>query len=139
MPLRIDLKPFERLIINGATIRNGDRRCDLLIETQSKFLRESEIIRESEVDTPCKQLWMTMQVIHLSDDTKALMDLLYAQANEILTAMPSAALYMAAIHAALEERHTHKAIKFVKQLVAHEQSVLDARGRTRVASAMMDA
>ena len=44
MPLRLELKPYERLIINGALLRNGDRRSTFLIETQCKFLRESEII-----------------------------------------------------------------------------------------------
>ena len=51
MPLRIELKPNERLIINGALIRNGDRRSVFMIENQCKFLRESEIIFEAEADT----------------------------------------------------------------------------------------
>ncbi len=59
MPLRLELKPLERLIINGALIRNGDRRSTFLIETQCKFLRESEIITESEADTACKQIHLT--------------------------------------------------------------------------------
>ncbi len=41
MALRIELKPQERLIINGALIRNGDRRSTFVIENQCKFLRES--------------------------------------------------------------------------------------------------
>lgn len=47
MPLRLDLKPYEGFLINGALIRNGSRRADILIETACRFLRESEVIKEA--------------------------------------------------------------------------------------------
>ncbi|MDP4021344.1 flagellar biosynthesis repressor FlbT [Methylobacterium sp. NEAU 140] len=120
MALRITLKPRERLVINGALIRNGDRNGDILIETPCRFLRESEIIHESAVDTPCKQLWMTLQMIHLSEEPEAVFGLLFTQAAEILKAMPEAAPYVAEISRALEGKHTHKALKVVRRLVQHE-------------------
>ncbi len=67
MPLRIHLKPFERLIINGASLRNGERSTNLLIENTCKFLRESEIIPRSGADTACKRLCVTLQLIYLAD------------------------------------------------------------------------
>ena len=124
MPLRFTLKPYERLIINGAAIRNGARNADFLVETQCKFLRESEIIRESEADTACKRLCVTLQVIHLSDQPADAVTLFYAQANTILRAMPSAAPHLTAISEALDERQTHKAIKAGKRLVAYEAELL---------------
>ena len=126
MALRITLKPRERLIINGALIRNGDRNADILIETSCRFLRESETIHESEVDTPCKQLWMTLQMIHLSEGPEDGFNLLFAQATEILKAMPSAAPYVAEISQALDEKHTHKALKVAKRLVRHESEAREA-------------
>ena len=124
MPLRFTLKPYERLIINGAAIRNGGRSADFLVETHCKFLRESEIIHESEADTACKQLCVTLQVIHLSDDPAWAEDLFYEQANAILRAMPSAAPYLTAVSEALDARQTHKAIKAGKRLVAYEADLL---------------
>jgi flagellar biosynthesis repressor protein FlbT len=130
MGLRITLKPRERLIINGALIRNGDRAADFLIETRCRFLRESEIIREEEVDTPCKQLWMTLQVLHLAEDPEELHALLFKQATDLMQAMPSAASYIAAISRALEEGLTHKALKEAKLLVQHEHEVASNRGQS---------
>lgn len=121
MGLRIELKPYERLIINGAAIRNGDRRSDFLVENHCKFLRESEIIYEGEVDSPCKQLWLTLQVIHLSDESQQTENLFFAQASELLGVMPSAAPYLAEIERALSEKQTYKAIKAIKKLIAHER------------------
>lgn len=124
MPLRFTLKPYERLIINGAAIRNGARSADFLVETHCRFLRESEIIHESEADTACKRLCVTLQVIHLSEEAAAAERLFYEQANAILVAMPSAAPYLTAMSEALDERQTHKAIKAGKQLVAYEAELL---------------
>src|SRR4051812_28783314 len=68
MPLKIELKPFERLIIGGASIRNGDRRSSFIIETNTKFLRETDIITESDADTACKRLYVTLEFVYLSDE-----------------------------------------------------------------------
>jgi flagellar protein FlbT len=124
--LRIDLKPFERLIINGASIRNGDRRSSFIIETQCRFLRESEIIYEGEADTPCKKLWLTLQVLHLSDQPKEVEAQFFTQAMELMRMMPSGAPYLAEINLALDEGHTHKALKAAKRLVLHEREQYDS-------------
>lgn len=119
MPLRIELKPSERLIINGALIKNGDRRSVLLVETQCKFLRESEIIRECDADTLCKRLCVTLQVIYLADDPAEAENLFVMQSTEILKAVPGAAPYLLAIHDAVAAKQYHLAIKNGKKLVAY--------------------
>ncbi|ACL56484.1 flagellar biosynthesis repressor FlbT [Methylobacterium nodulans] len=134
MPLRITLKPHERLIINGAAIRNGDRAADLLIETQCRFLRESEIIRESEADTAAKRLCVTLQVIYLADNPAEVEDLLVRQSTEILRAMPSAAPYLLAIQDEVAARRYHRALKCGRDLVAHERTLLCGGPRDRIAA-----
>ncbi|TXN15164.1 flagellar protein FlbT [Methylobacterium sp. WL122] len=134
MPLCIDLKPFERLIINGASIRNGDRRSSFVFETHCRFLRETEIIYESEADTPCKKLWLTLQVLHLSEQPKEIEGQFYSQAIQLIRMMPSAAPYLAEINLALEENHTHKALKAAKRLVQHEREKCEnAQGQSNAA------
>lgn len=128
MALRLTLKPNERIVVNGTLIRNGGRAGEIIIETHCRMLRESEIIREEEVDTPCKQIWMTMQVLHLADDPSEAHTLLLTQATELMKVMPSAAPFIAAMSSAIEEAHTHKAIKEVKRLVQHERDILDQQG-----------
>jgi flagellar biosynthesis repressor protein FlbT len=125
MPLRITLKPHERLIINGAAIRNGDRAADLLFETQCRFLRESEIIRESEADTACKRLCVTLQVIYLADNPAEVEDLLVRQSTEILKAMPSSAPLLLAIQDEVAAKRYHRALKCGRELVAHERALLE--------------
>lgn len=120
MALRIELKPSERLIINGALIRNLDRRSTFLVETQCKFLRESEIIREADADTPCKQICVTLQVIYLADDPAEAENLFVLQSTEILKTMPGAAPLLLEIHDEIAAKHYHRAIKAGKRLVEYE-------------------
>ncbi|CAM3095372.1 MULTISPECIES: flagellar biosynthesis repressor FlbT [Methylobacterium] len=124
MPLRLELKPLERLIINGALIRNGDRRSTFLIETQCKFLRESEIITESEADTACKQIHLTLTVIYLADDPAASIDLFFRQAGELIRLAPAAAPQVAAIAEAVEAGSFYPAIKLGRKLVEWEGAAL---------------
>lgn len=123
MALRIELKPSERLIINGALIRNLDRRSAFLVETQCKFLRESEILRECDADTPCKQLCVTLQVIYLADDPAEAENLFVMQSTAILQTLPGAAPYLLEIHDEIAAKNYHRAIKSGKRLIEYEASV----------------
>ncbi|MEN3209978.1 flagellar biosynthesis repressor FlbT [Methylorubrum populi] len=125
MALRIELKPQERLIINGALIRNGDRRSTFVIENQCKFLRESEILTESEADTAAKRLCVTLQFIYLADNPPEAEDLFVRQATEIMKASPSMAPYILAIQDELSAHQYHRAIKRGRELIAYERQLLD--------------
>ncbi|SDM23754.1 flagellar protein FlbT [Methylobacterium phyllostachyos] len=122
MPLRLELKPYERLIINGALLRNGDRRSTFLIETQCKFLRESEIITESEADTACKQLHLTLTVIYLADDPAQGIDLFFRQATDLIREAPACAPQIAAIAAQIEAGDYYRALKLSRKLVEWESA-----------------
>jgi flagellar protein FlbT len=127
MGLRITLKPNERLIINGGAVRNGDRSSVLIFENHCKFLRGSEIILESEADTPCKQLCLLIQIIHLSDNTPETERLFFEKSVEILRHMPSAAPFILDIQKFLSDNETHRAIKIGRDLLYHEAYLIERR------------
>ena len=127
MPLKIDLKPNERLIIGNAAIRNGDRRASFVIETNTKFLRESEIITESEADTPCKKLYVLLQVMYLVDEPFEAENGFTALATQIMDAAPSTGPYIAAIHDATSSGRAYQALKLGRDLIAYEQALLANR------------
>ncbi|MCE4223750.1 flagellar protein FlbT [Methylobacterium sp. C25] len=124
MPLKIDLKPNERLIIGNAAIRNGDRRASFVLETNTKFLRESEIITESEADTPCKKLYVLLQVIYLVDETFEAENGFTALATQIMEAAPSMAPRIAAIHEFMASGERYRALKLGRELIAYERDLL---------------
>ncbi|GLS42279.1 flagellar biosynthesis repressor FlbT [Methylobacterium brachythecii] len=124
MPLKIDLKPNERLIIGNAAIRNGDRRASFVLETNTKFLRETEIITESDADTPCKKLYVLLQVIYLVDETFEAENGFTALATQIMEAAPSMAPRIAAIHDSMTSGERYRALKLGRELIAYERDLL---------------
>ncbi|WP_267427657.1 flagellar biosynthesis repressor FlbT [Methylobacterium sp. GC_Met_2] len=128
MPLRLTIKPQERLIINGAILRNGgSHTISLIVETQCQFLRESELVNESEADTPCKKICLTLQVLHLSEDPTEVTNLFFAQAVEVMRLLPSSAPFLLQIQEHLAAEQTYAAIKVGKQLMFHERDMLGSR------------
>lgn len=128
MPLKIELKPGERLLIGGAAIRNGPRRSSFAIETMTNFLRGSDIISESEADTACKRLYLTLTVLYLAEPTVEAEDLFVRQANALMEAAPSMAPYLRDIHDLLADGERYRALKRCRDLIQYEQSLTERLG-----------
>ncbi|WP_128566175.1 flagellar biosynthesis repressor FlbT [Methylobacterium crusticola] len=120
MPLRLNIKPFETIYINGAVISNGDRSTDLVLHNHCRMLRESEMISEAEANTPCKRIVLLLQQIHLKENPFEELNELSRQSIDLLVAMPDVGPHLLAIQQALSEKKTHIALKKGKALVAHE-------------------
>lgn len=67
MALKIKLKPHERLIIGGAVVANGDSKCDLIIENEVPVLRDKDILREKEANTPSKRVYFAIQLMYVDN------------------------------------------------------------------------
>ena len=67
--LILKLAPGERVLINGAVIENGDRRCRISIKTpNASILRLKDAIHPNEVATPVSRVGYDAQLV-LSGDT----------------------------------------------------------------------
>lgn len=65
MPLKLSLKPGETFVVNGAVIRNGDRRGVLLLETHARVLREKDLMRTEDATTPAKRAYFSVMQMYL--------------------------------------------------------------------------
>ena len=50
MPLRLDLKPHEKLFVGGAVLVNGDSRCTLTVLNDVSILREKDILHPEDAN-----------------------------------------------------------------------------------------
>jgi len=124
MPLVIDLKPSERVIIGNALITNDTNRTRLHIEGDSPILREKDIMREDEANTPCKKIYLTIQLMYLSIAPEALHKTYFDMLNEIQTAVPSTSLFFMKINDHLLNNAYYKALKEARHLMEHEKELL---------------
>jgi flagellar protein FlbT len=129
MPLRIELKPNERLIIGETTIRNGPKRSSFVVESQSRILRESDIITQSEADTPCKRLYVALEHMYLADDPNAGETAFVEIANQIMQAAPGTRPHVLLIYEQLREGKLYKALKQARKLIAYETELLTLADR----------
>jgi len=125
MVLKIGLRPQERVVIAGAVIRNGGKRCELIIENRALILREKDIMREQEVDTPCKRVYFAIQLAYLDPEKRSVhIECYRQQADEILAAAPSMKDYFTRIDEGLAEGDYYQALRNCRELIEYEKEVL---------------
>lgn len=70
--LVIRLSPYERILLNGAVVENGDRRASLSIKTpNANVLRLRDAIHPEQATTPVKRTCYMVQLVLSGDSTDA--------------------------------------------------------------------
>ena len=126
MALIIDLKPAERVIIGNALVTNDSARTRLHIEGDAPILREKDIMREEEADSPCKRIYFTVQLMYLSPEPEKLHKLYFDQIRDIQSAAPSTTFFFMKINDLIMENHYYKALKEAAHLIEHERELLES-------------
>lgn len=70
MPLKLSLKPGETFILNGAVVRNGDRRGVLLLENQARVLRQKDIMQPEDATTPARRAYFAIMQMYLTGEAE---------------------------------------------------------------------
>lgn len=66
MPLKLSLKPNEKIVLNGAVIQNGDRRTTMLLQNKASVLREKDIMQAEEANTPARRIYFPVMMMYLA-------------------------------------------------------------------------
>jgi len=68
MPLKLSLKPGEKLVINGAVLTNGEKRACLIVQNKACLLREKDIMQPEEATTPARRIYLPIMMLYLDPD-----------------------------------------------------------------------
>ncbi len=124
MALKIKLKPHERLIVGGAVVANGDTKCDLIIENEVPVLRDKDILREKDADTPSKRIYFIIQLMYV--DGKNIVDkhnLYWSLVKDFVEAAPRTADTLAEVSSLIIEGKYYPALKLARKLIEYEEEV----------------
>ena len=124
MALKIELKPGERFILGNAVITNDDQRTRLFVEGAAPILREKDIMRAEDADTPCKKLYLAVQLMYLSNDPSEQHSVYFQLTNEIIAAAPSTLEYIERMNNQILTGAFYKALKEAKKLIKYEQELM---------------
>ena len=133
MPLAINLRPNERLIVNGVVLQNSGTAAKLLIHNTAAVLREKDIITEADANTPARRIYFAIQCKYLFPAKDATyLPLIYQFIEEFESAAPSTATLTREIRASVDQGALYPALKSAKQLIAREQEILNGFAGTEL-------
>lgn len=126
MPLKITLKPGERVIVGGAVLTNGSTVAHLLVENRVPLLREKDILTEAQATTPCKKIYLVVQLMYIGDGlTSELAQLYWDLVRDVLAAAPSTNDLISQISAYIVESSFYPALKIARKLISYEEELMD--------------
>lgn len=124
MGLKVELKPGERIIIGDSVVTNDDQRTRLSIEGSAPILREKDIMTVDAADTPCKKIYLVVQMMYLSRDPKPHHELYFQLMRETMAAAPSTAPHFDRINNQILTGNLYKALKESQALIEYEKELL---------------
>jgi flagellar protein FlbT len=126
MPLTINLKPKERLIVNGVVIENSSAPSRILIHNTAALLREKDILTEEQATTPARRIYFAIQCEYLFPGKESLfLPIIYEFLRQFAEAAPSAIALVREIGQFVDAGEWYRALKSARQLIAREQEILN--------------
>jgi flagellar biosynthesis repressor protein FlbT len=126
MPLRVELKPFERIVIGETVLINSGTRTCFLIDGDAPILRERDTITAETANTPAKRLYLCLQTMYLKNDIPRYRIAYQGSLRELRETNPGARLTIDAANAHVASGALYKALKEIRKLVKREDELLAA-------------
>ena len=123
MPLKVELKPNERILIGECMVTNCDQRTWLVIEGMTPILREKDILTAKSADTPAKRICLAVQLMYTSRDPRMHHDIYFALIRDIVQAAPSTWPQIEIINNHILSGELYKALKQSRKLIDYEQEL----------------
>lgn len=130
MALKVELKPDERIILGQSVVTNVGHRTTLLIEGDAPILRNKDILRPQDADTPAKCIYLAVQVMYLAGGPAGQEDMLIKLLRDLREAAPSTSVAIDRITNLLLTSSYYKALKEIQALIAYEGELLKSAKRS---------
>lgn len=127
MPLKIALKPKEKLYIGGAVVMNGESHGELTVLNATTILREKDILTEETATSPCRRVYLVIQLMYMdgNESIAAHHQTYWSLVEDIMQAAPSFTALLTELSELILSENYYKALKMAKQLIEKETEVLE--------------
>jgi flagellar protein FlbT len=126
VPLRVELKPFERIVIGETVLINSGTRTSFLIDGEAPILRERDTITAETANTPVKRLYLCVQTMYLKSDIPRYRIAYQGFLRDLRDSSPGDRLTIDAINGHVSSGALYKALKEIRKLMKREDALLAA-------------
>jgi flagellar protein FlbT len=136
MALKINIKPGEKIVINGAVITVGEGATYLILQNHATFLREKDIMQEEDANSPAKRIYFYLMLMYLDQENyqvyySSFMDRMLDLMG--VTTIQTVRNNLMIIFENVQQRRFYPALKACKALIQFETELL-AMGNGQVAA-----
>lgn len=127
MGLVLKVKVGDRLVVNGAVLRNAGRNQMMIeVENQSDVLRAEEIFSESMASTPVRRLCHQIQIAMVSRESRGeLIPRIHAALDELESALgKSQGQVLRDVRAQVEKANLYGAYRLLLPVITYEDELL---------------
>ena len=125
MPLKVELKPGEKLLVGNCIITNSDQRTRLFIDGNAPILREKDILTSETADTPAKRVYLAVQLMYIDEDVELAKNNYVQLSRDFAEAVPSSLGIVDQINNEILTGSLYKALKAAQRLIEYEQDLLN--------------
>lgn len=126
VPLVLEFKDGDKLIINGAVIENSGTHTKLIVHNQAAILREKEILSAEDAQTPASRVYFALQCAYVFPTKAAEYEDKFSDfIEEYLAACPSAAPIAKKIIEQMRAGNLYRALKEAQKMIDHESSLVE--------------
>jgi flagellar protein FlbT len=124
MPLRVELKPFERIVIGETVIINSGTRTSFLIDGEAPILREKDTVTAETATTPVKRLYYCVQMMYLKNDIPRFRTSYLGHVKDVRQVIPGSRDLIDAVNNHISAGTLYKALKEIRKLIKIEEEQL---------------
>jgi flagellar biosynthesis repressor protein FlbT len=126
MPLRVELKPFERIVIGESVIINSGTRTCFLIDGETPILRERDTVTAETANTPAKRLYLCVQTMYLKSDVTRYRERYVGLIKELQDVVPNSRDLIESVEQFVTSGSLYKALKEIRKLMKREEETMAA-------------
>ncbi|MEQ8397706.1 flagellar biosynthesis repressor FlbT [Thalassobaculum sp.] len=127
MPLKVNIKPGEKFVVNGAVMVAGNKGASLILQNEATILLGKDIIQEEEANTPAKRIYFSILLMYLDDhDSKQYYPTFIRLIEDFMEATSFNQVRKTLLHIVQDVNAAkyYRALKTCKALIGYETEVL---------------
>lgn len=126
MPLKLEMKQGDRIIINGAVVEAASPHTKIVVHNQAAILRGKEILTEEQSVTPATRVYFALQSAYLfPEHADTYLNQFWMYIDQYLEACPSAVDVVEEIKEKVYEGKLYPGLKSAQKLILHQQGVFE--------------